>query len=111
MIAKIVNDIPDGLCNFVPSEYNSVDNLTRIKTVNELVNASSTWFKPHPKFDQTGISVFDRVQIIKLRDNEAALENELKVAKELSSIAKNDINQIVQGILDKNKKSVVVPKA
>ena len=36
LIAKIAHEIPDGQLLFLPSEYNSADNLTRPKATDEL---------------------------------------------------------------------------
>ena len=40
-IAKVANEIPDGHLNFVPSQFNSADNLTREKTVQQLFEEGS----------------------------------------------------------------------
>ena len=78
----------------MPSEYNSADNLTRVRTVNDLFSDESTWFTPHPSFNQPGIPYFDRVQIKKVSDNVTAAENELKIAAEIFAITKNDVKEI-----------------
>ena len=62
LIAKIANDIPAGHIKFVPSQFNSADNLTRAKTVEELFDQKATWFKPHANFNHIGAPHFERIQ-------------------------------------------------
>ena len=62
LIAKVANEIPDGHLKFVPSQFNSADNLTQERTVQELFDKSSTWFQPHENFSQDGIPHFERIQ-------------------------------------------------
>ena len=41
LIAKVANEIPEGHLKFVPSPFNSADNLTQEKTVQELFDENS----------------------------------------------------------------------
>ena len=66
LIARVANEISEGHLRFVPSEYNSADNLTRIRTVDELFKKEATWFRPHINFDQIGVPHFERMQIKKV---------------------------------------------
>ena len=52
LIAKIVSEVPKAQLNFVPSEYNSADNLTRLKTVEQIFSKDATWFQPSVYFNQ-----------------------------------------------------------
>ena len=68
LIAQIANTIPPGHLLFCPSETNSADNLTRIRTVDDIFNERATWFAPHEYFHQEGIPHFARVQLQKVFD-------------------------------------------
>ena len=62
LLAKVANEIPEGHLIFVPSELNSVDNLTRERTVQEQFDKNSKWFQPHKRFNEDGISHSARIQ-------------------------------------------------
>ena len=96
LIAKIAHEIPEGHLLFVPSEYNSADNLTRPKTTDELFAKESNWFQPHPSFNQIGIPKFHRMQMKKiLKKDESNEENSFKYSNELSAQTKATTNEIV----------------
>ena len=88
LIAKIANEIPPDHLNFCPSEYNSADNLTRIRTVDDIFDENSTWFTPHHHFNQTGVPKFERVQLRKVFDDKpdkhSASQAEMKINKEMA---------------------------
>ena len=96
LIAKIAHEIPDGHLLFVPSEYNSADNLTRPKTTEELFAKDSNWFQPHQSFDQAGIPQFHRMQVKKIfKKDESNEADSLKELNELSAQIKATKNEIV----------------
>ena len=81
---------------FVPSEYNSADNLTRPKTTDELFATESNWFQPHPSFNQVEIPQFHRMQVKKvLKKDDSKEVNSLKELNELSAQTKATTNEIV----------------
>lgn len=69
LIATIVNDIPTGHLKLYPSECNSADYLTRVRTVEDIFGEGATWFTPHPHFNQTVVHKFERVQSRKVFDD------------------------------------------
>ena len=100
---KGINGLKRGVGNliakiaFVPSEYNSADNLTRPKTTEELFAKDSNWFQPHPSFDQIGIPQFHRMQVKKiLKKDDSNEANSLKELNELSAQFKATTNEIVK---------------
>ena len=62
LIAKVANEILEEHLKNFPSQFNSADNLTREKTVQEVFDENSTWFQPHKNFNQDGISHFEHIQ-------------------------------------------------
>ena len=90
LIAKVANEIPEGHLKFVPSQFNSADNLTREKTVQEVFDENSTWFKPHKNFNQDGVPHFERIQWKKVRESTLlTAEEEHQIIQEFDEIAKN----------------------
>ena len=87
LFAKIVNEVPKAQLNFVPSEYNSADNLTRVKTVEQIFSKDATWFQPSVYFNQPDIPKFVRVQVKKCIDTNKEMEQK----KALLGKAKRDI--------------------
>ena len=84
LIDKTTHEIPEGHLLFVPSEYNSADNLKRPKTTEELFAKDSNWFQPHPSFDQTGIPQFHKMQVKKILKKDDS--NEVNSLKDLNEL-------------------------
>ena len=87
LIAKIANDIPAGNIRFVPSQFNSADNLTRVRTVEELFDQQATWFKPHANFNQIETPHLERIQWKKVTEN-------TMITTEEEAILMNDLQQM-----------------
>ena len=98
MIAKIATDIPADHLLFCPSECNSADNLTRIRTVDDVFNKSATWFTPHPHFNQPGVPKFERVQMKKVFNDQYDKNNDSQAAltknKEMVYIATENLAKV-----------------
>lgn len=98
LIAKIANDVPADHLLFCPSECNSADNLTRIRTVDDIFSKNSTWFTPHLHFNQPGVPKFERVQMKKVVDDQSDKNNGSQAAltknKEMGYIAAKNLAKV-----------------